>query len=61
MKLQTDEPPLHKAGCDGTDQDGPCAACIWVRERLAEDEAWKRWYELVVFYPRNLVQGYGIG
>jgi hypothetical protein len=24
--------PPHKADCDGTEMDGPCAACHWLRD-----------------------------
>lgn len=55
------EPPPHKAGCDGTEEYGPCAGCQWAREILLEIDAWNRWMGLFRHVPNWQCSGWGCG
>lgn len=53
--------PLHKAGCDGTEMDGPCAACLWLTERDLEYHAWMRFQALFWNVPFDSYRPHGMG
>jgi hypothetical protein len=60
MRAETEQPP-HKAGCDGTEEYGPCAGCRWVRETLLEIDSWNRWMDLFRWVPNWRYSGWGRG
>lgn len=49
----TEQQPRHNAGCDGTPETGPCAACEWYMERVAEHHAFLRFTAMIGRYPRD--------
>jgi hypothetical protein len=59
--MAVDQMPVHKAGCDGTEMDGPCAACIWRRERVLEFEAYGRFVSLFQHVPYDTTVRIGWG
>lgn len=61
MNPPTDRQPQHIAGCDRTEEFGPCAGCRWQQERGFEWDAWQRWLALFRWAPRGAWEGRGWG
>ncbi len=56
--MTTEKPPLHRMDCDGR---GQCAGCEWFRERLAEINAWNKFYALFSWVHWSASTGRGQG
>lgn len=61
MNTEADEMPSHSDGCDGTELDGPCAACRWLRECDLDYAAWLRFQELLRCIPFDSFRPQGMG